>query len=78
MTDWHRYELCWQATGSTFLVDGQTVFRTPHAPRGPLGFVTWLDNQYMVVGINGRLRWGTIATTETQWLELAEWHIEKF
>jgi hypothetical protein len=71
MTGWHTYELHWQKAGSIFLVDGQTVYQTPHAPRGPLGFVTWLDNQYMVLTVNGRMRWGTVAITETQWLELA-------
>jgi hypothetical protein len=75
MTEWHGYELRWQKSGSTFLVDGQVVYQTPHAPRGPLGFVAWLDNQYMVVEINGRMRWGTLSTAETQWLELADLEI---
>jgi hypothetical protein len=77
MTAWHHYELHWETAGSTFKVNGQTVFRTPHAPRGPLGFVAWLDNQYMVVTVNGRMRWGTLTTSETQWLELAGLKIVK-
>jgi hypothetical protein len=47
--------------------------RTRRAARW--GFVAWLDNQYMVVEINGRMRWGTLSTAETQWLELAELEI---
>ena len=78
LTDWHNYELRWQGHGSTFLVDGRVVFQTPHAPRGPLGFVAWLDNQYMAVGINGRMRWGTLTTTQTQWLELSDLQLENF
>jgi hypothetical protein len=75
MTAWHQYELRWQQRGSTFLVDGEIVYQTPHAPRGPLGFVTWLDNQYMVLTVNGRMRWGTLATGHPQWLELANLQI---
>jgi hypothetical protein len=78
MSNWHSYELRWQTTGSTFIVDGQTLFRTPHAPRGPLGFVAWLDNQYMILTPTGRIGWGILATGQTQWLELAALQIEKF
>jgi hypothetical protein len=66
----HTYALEWRADGVRFAVDGQTVHSAPCAPRGPLGFIAWLDNQYAVVTPAGRFRFGLLATTERQWLAL--------
>lgn len=70
MTEWHDYHLEWRQEGCTFAVDGRTLLHTPHAPRGPLGFVCWIDNQYMVATGDGRFRWGVLPTGQPQWLEL--------
>lgn len=70
MTDWHTYRLNWQANGSQFWVDDTHLQTTPHTPKGPLGFVCWIDNQYLVAKANGRFRWGTISTQQTQTLHL--------
>jgi hypothetical protein len=75
MTDWHQYRLDWRAEGCLFYVDGELVYQTPFSPRGPLGFVCWLDNQYMVLTRNGRFRWGTLPLAEAQWLEVADLQI---
>lgn len=72
MTQWHDYQIVWGKTGCRLSVDGQTVLQTDISPRGPLGFVCWLDNQYMVVTARGRGRWGTLSTTEPQWLALRQ------
>jgi hypothetical protein len=72
LTAWHTYELAWLPGGCRFTVDGVPVLQTPHSPRGPLGFVCWLDNQYMVATNNGRFRWGVLPTTTTQWLEVQQ------
>lgn len=69
---WHRYELAWQPEGCTFRVDGDVVLATSHSPAGPLGFVCWVDNQYMVAAANGRFRWGTLSTDVVQRLEVAD------
>jgi hypothetical protein len=66
----HDYELEWRADTAIFRVDGQQVLRAPTPPRGPLGFIAWIDNQYAVVTPQGRFRFGWIATTERQWLAL--------
>jgi hypothetical protein len=70
ITAWHNYSLHWGSAQSVFQVDGQTVLQTASSPSGPLGFVCWLDNQYMVATARGRFRWGTLATTEPQWLAI--------
>jgi hypothetical protein len=69
MDEWHSYHLEWQKEGAIFYIDEHEVFRTQYAPRGPLGFVAWVDNQYMVATPQGRFSSGLIAT-EKQWLEI--------
>jgi hypothetical protein len=70
MDAWHDYRLEWRASGVRFVVDGEEVFQTRYSPRGPLGFVAWVDNQYMVATPQGRLRNGLTATGE-QWMEIS-------
>lgn len=70
MTTWHTYEIEWGVDTARFLVDGQVVLDCCTPPRGPLGLVIWLDNQYMVVTPWGRLRHGLLAQPGCQWLEL--------
>ena len=72
MTAWHEYRLDWRQDGCAFWVDGCLLRRAPHTPRGPLGFVCWIDNQYMIVTARGRVRWGTLSVAVPQWLEIAE------
>ncbi len=71
ITQWHSYRLDWRVDNCTFWVDDQPVLITPHSPQGPLGFVCWLDNQHLVLTPHGRVRWGTTAVEERQWLEVA-------
>lgn len=68
-TLWHNYALEWHAACARFFVDGAEVLRAPNPPRGPLGFVAWIDNQYAVATPRGQLRFGTLDTA-AQWLEL--------
>lgn len=67
---WHDYELTWRRNGTTFSVDGRMILETPFSPRGPLGFVCWIDNQYLQVSVTGRVGWGTIAIKERQFMEI--------
>jgi hypothetical protein len=70
MTDWHVYVIEWDLVQARFSVDGEPVLADAPSPRGPLGFVMWLDNQYMVVTPQGRLRWGLLETPDTQWMQV--------
>lgn len=70
-TAWHTYALTWQADTVRFAVDDAEVWTTPVAPRGPLGLVLWLDNQYAAFPPEGRLHFGTLPNPPA-WLELAE------
>ena len=60
----HTYTLDWRRDGARFAVDGTTVFETPYSPRGPVGFVCWLDNRFAVVTPQGKIRFG-IAPVES-------------
>ncbi len=77
MTKWHTYQLDWHPDGCLFFVDETLAYQTAFSPRGPLGFVCWLDNQYLILTRNGRFRWGTLPITEPQWLKVAELTIQK-
>jgi hypothetical protein len=76
MDEWHDYALSWQEDGCHFLVDGAPVHQTTYCPGGPLGFVCWIDNQYMVATPGGRFRWGTLPCPEVQWLEVQDFRLE--
>lgn len=69
LRQWHTYTIDWRADRARFAVDGVEALSVAHPPRGPLGFVAWIDNQYAVVTPRGRFRFGTL-TTGPQWLEL--------
>jgi len=77
MTEWHTYVIEWGTTSARFWVDGQVALDCSTPPRGPLGLVIWLDNQYMVVTPQGRLGHGLLAKPGEQWLEIESVQIEQ-
>lgn len=70
-TAWHAYRMEWHHDRVRFLVDGETVFESHLSPRGRLGLVLWIDNQYAAFPPDGHLQAGTQASPEPAWLELA-------
>lgn len=70
--EWHTYAVEWQATGCTCRVDGAAVLRTSISPKAPLGLVVWIDNQYAAFDADGDVRWGIEASSQEQWLEIAD------
>jgi hypothetical protein len=77
MTEWHTYAIDWGVERSAFFLDGEAVLDTAPSPRSPLGFVMWLDNQYMIVKPWGRFGWGLLEEPGCQWLEVDRLAIEK-
>lgn len=75
MTQWHTYCLDWEKTGCTFSVDDEVLLQTASAPSGPLGFVCWVDNQYMILTKRGRFGWGTKPTAQIQTLHITDLQI---
>lgn len=70
LTDWHTYEIDWRETEAVFRVDGAERLRSPAPPRGPLGLVMWIDNQYAIASRAGRFGFGLCEVKEEQWLEV--------
>jgi hypothetical protein len=75
--EWREYLLEWRRDGARFAIDGQEVFATERAPHGPLGFVAWVDNQWMVATPRGRFGWGLVGAL-AQWMDLSLVRIETF
>ena len=71
LTDWHTYELDWQAGGVQMRLDGQLVLDTLVSPLGPLSLVLWIDNQYAALPPKGILAYGALPAPEPAWLELS-------
>jgi len=72
MTDWHTYELEWRRDGARWWVDGEIALETDRSPRGPLGLVAWIDNQYAVVTPQGKFEFGLLDAPFEQWMEVSE------
>jgi hypothetical protein len=72
----HTYTLDWLPDRASFSVDGVVVHQATTAPRGPLGFVAWLDNQYAIVTPQGNFGYGMIPVEREQALILEYISIE--
>lgn len=76
MIDWHTYVIQWGQTSARFKVDDETTLVCNSAPGGRLGFVMWLDNQFMVVTPWGRFGYGLLDAPGEQWLETNHFEIK--
>jgi len=68
-TEWHDYKFRWEANQVTFFVDNQVVLTTTISPRGPLGLVIWVDNQFAAWRPDGVMKWGLLEGKEV-WVEV--------
>ena len=75
--DFHCYSIEWRAGSVTFAVDGEVVLRARRVPRGRLGFIAWIDNQYAIVTPKGRFGRGLLAVARPQSLQLRELSITR-
>lgn len=74
--NWQTYTIEWLPQAVRFLRGDDTLLETPFAPRGPLGFVAWVDNQYAIATPQGRFGWGLLDAAGAQWLDLQRITIE--
>jgi hypothetical protein len=77
VTKWHTYRLDWGNDLARFFVDGSEVWATGVLPRGKLGSVIWIDNQYAAFPPSGRLRAGSSPNPQPAWLEVDQVKIFK-
>ncbi|NIN64897.1 MAG: family 16 glycosylhydrolase [Anaerolineae bacterium] len=76
MTEWHTYDIVWGTKKVRFSVDGDVCLESRSSPKGPLGFVMWLDNQYAVVKPWGRIGYGLLDAPGRQWMEVDALSVE--
>jgi hypothetical protein len=76
VTAWHTYSLEWETGQVGFYLDGVDVLQTDIVPAGPLSLVIWVDNQYAALPPRGRLRFGTLPSSEPAWLEIREFSMQ--
>lgn len=72
MTEWHTYQIKWGTDRAIFTVDDVPLLDCDTPPRGPLGFVLWIDNQAMIVSPKGRFGWQTVPLPHQQWMDIEE------
>jgi hypothetical protein len=75
-TDWHAYNLSWNARDVVFRIDDSIVFQTNNSPRGPLGIVIWIDNQYAAWTSAGKLGMGTLRQVNSGWIDIEKLEIK--
>ncbi len=76
MRDMHTYRLDWLRHKASFYVDDRLILETSRSPRGPLGFVAWMDNSYAIVTPQGQFKLGYTTVPGCQWLELHDLVLE--
>ena len=64
----HDYTIEWRKDGVTFSVDSEVVMRTTVAPKGKMGFIAWIDNQYAIVTPQGNFGFGLVDVPQAQTL----------
>ncbi len=72
LEEWHQYTLVWEFDHVRFEVDERPVLKGQIRVPGPLGFVAWIDNQYLTVSPEKGFRFGVIPTDQPQWLEISD------
>jgi hypothetical protein len=72
----HTYTIDWRSDGAVFAVDDEIVLETPFAPRGAAGFISWLDNRYLIATPQGNFGYGTLPIEQSQSLILEHVLIE--
>lgn len=69
LREWHTYVIDWRPERARFAVDGAEVLSVENPPRGPLGFIAWIDNYYAIATPRGQLHLSTLASGP-EWLEI--------
>ena len=72
VNDWHAYELLWERDRVTFFVDGDIHLKTSISPRGKLGLVIWIDNQFFRFTLEGEIGFGFQPTGRSHWMVVRE------
>ncbi len=72
VTAWHHYAMDWTAAGTRLTVDQGCVLDTPISPRGPLGIVIWIDNQFAAYTPQGKVSFGVQRNDAPAWMDIRD------
>jgi hypothetical protein len=75
-TQFHRYNIYWESESVKFTVDENVLLETEVVPQGRLGFVLWIDNQYLSLSPEKPLSFGSLPNQEVEYVEIREFSIE--
>jgi len=70
LTQWHNYQIDWADQTVNFIIDEKLVLSTKISPKGKLGLVIWIDNQYAAFPPDGKIRFGTLSQRTESRLEI--------
>ena len=70
LTQWHSYQIDWSKQTVNFMIDEKQVLSTKISPKGKLGLVIWIDNQYAAFPPDGKIRFGTLSQETESRLEI--------
>lgn len=71
------YTLEWLRDRVCFYVGKELILESPFTPRGKLGLVIWMDNQYAIITPQGKFGFGLVSMAEKQWLAVDELQLER-
>ena len=72
VTQWNNYSLTWEENKVSFWINGKEISSTISSPKGPLGLVIWIDNQYAAYKPSGEIKAGTLITEAPAWMEIEQ------
>lgn len=73
-TQWHTYKLNWLKDRVVMKVNDEQVLTSPITPKGRLGIVLWIDNQFAALPPDGKLGFGTLENPAS-WIEIKDLEI---
>ena len=72
LTDWHTYTIEFSREDIRYSIDEKFFFKTTCQPKGKMGFLIWIDNQYASFDPQGKIKFGTLASQREHWLEIRD------
>ncbi len=72
VTAWHHYAMDWTEGRTRLTVDDTCMLETPISPRGRLGIVIWIDNQFAGYTPQGKVSFGVEPNPAAAWMEIRD------
>ena len=70
LKSWHSYTINFSQENLEFFIDEKLYLKTNCQPCRKMGFLIWIDNQYASFDPQGKIKFGTLASSREHWLEV--------